>query len=430
MTSREQARALLKNFRGDRYLCGAGVLSQAGPLARKLGTRALLFANDGGWHASLTAAVLESLQKAGVETVGGRAFPGARPNSPREDVYRMESLILHARPDLIIALGGGSVIDAAKAAGALAALGLACPTMDSLFGMGKVTALSTPARRLIPLMAIQTAAGSAAHLTRYSNITDPEAGQKKLIIDDALVPAAALFDFDVLRTAPPSLLTDGILDGVSHNLEVYTGCAADKLEAISQVALTGLELLLTEGPSAVQSHAPAALEAVGLGTDLGGLAIMLGGTNGPHLNSFSFVDVVSHGRACGLLNPYYIVLFGDAIEARLRPVGSLLRKAGLIEGPLESKHGRELALAVARGLMNFSLRLNAPISLSQIPGFGAVHRERALKAAQDPALESKLKNMPIPMTRDDILRHMGPLLHAAFEGRLENVPAFSASRSA
>ena len=69
-------------------------------------------------------------------------------------------------------------------------------------------------------MAIQTAASSGAHLTKYSNITDVRTGQKKLIVDDAIVPARAVFDYGVTASAPRSLTVDGALDGISHSLEV------------------------------------------------------------------------------------------------------------------------------------------------------------------------------------------------------------------
>ncbi len=426
MEARTQAHDLLKTFKGDRYVCGSGVLSQAGRLARELGSRALVFANTGGWHHALTESVLSSLRLAGVETLGGRAFAGARPNSPREDVYRMEALILQANPDVIVAIGGGSVIDAAKAAIALAALGLACPALDPLFGASQVTAFASQAgAHLIPLLAVQTAAGSAAHLTKYSNITDPVAGQKKLIIDDAIVPPRALFDYDTLQSAPEALLVDGILDGLSHNLEVFFGAPADRLNTLSPISLTGIGLLLTHALPAIHARQTQDMEAVGLGTDLGGYAIMAGGTNGPHLNSFSFVDVVSHGRACGLLNPYYTVLFADAIESRLRLVGERLLKAGLIPAPTGALQGRELGLVVAAGLMEFNKRLGAPVALSELPGFDPAHIRRALTAARDPALESKLKNMPVPMKTEQVESLMAPLLQAAWEGRLDKVPALS-----
>ena len=47
---------------------------------------------------------------------------------------------------------------------------------------------------------------------------------------------------------------------------------------------------------------------------LGGYSIMIGGTSGPHLGSFSLIDVLSHGRACAILNPYYTVLFASKIQ--------------------------------------------------------------------------------------------------------------------
>ena len=53
-----------------------------------------------------------------------------------------------------------------------------------------------------PFMAVQTSASSDAHLTKYSNITDPVTGQKKLIVDDAIVPPASLFDYDVTASIP------------------------------------------------------------------------------------------------------------------------------------------------------------------------------------------------------------------------------------
>ncbi len=69
----------------------------------------------------------------------------------------------------------------------------------------------------------------------------------------------------------------------------------------------------------------AAREALCLATDLGGYAIMLGGTNGGHLTSFSLVDILTHGRACALMNPYYTVFFAPAVEGPLQHRGQDLR---------------------------------------------------------------------------------------------------------
>lgn len=67
--------------------------------------------------------------------------------------------------------------------------------------------------------------------------------------------------------------------------------------------------------------------SLGLGTDLGGYAIMVGGTNYGHLFSFSVVNKLTHGRACAIVNPYATVFFAPAIEVQLKMEGIFLCKA-------------------------------------------------------------------------------------------------------
>ena len=74
---------------------------------------------------------------------------------------------------------------------------------------------------------------------------------------------------------------------------------------ISEVAFIGMKLIVDALPGALERVDDLDFRrALGLGTDLGGYAIMLGGTNGGHLGSFSLVDSLTHGRACAILNPY------------------------------------------------------------------------------------------------------------------------------
>ncbi|MEJ5199664.1 MAG: iron-containing alcohol dehydrogenase, partial [Anaerolineae bacterium] len=159
-------------------------------------------------------------------------------------------------------------------------------------------------------------------------------------------------------------------------------------------------------------------EALGLATDLGGYAIMIGGTNGAHLTSFSLVDVLPHGRACGMLNPYWTVFFAPAVEAPLRLVGRIYRDAGYIRADLERLRGRDLGLAVAEGMIAFEAAVGFPTRLSDVPGFTPAHIARALAAAKDPQLKSKLENMPVPMTAAMVDDYMGPVLEAAASGDL------------
>ena len=230
---------------------------------------------------------------------------GARPNAPREDVYRIESDILHYRPDVIVSFGGGSTIDAVKAAIVLSVLGKeVSPEIDHYFGTGIVSAkLERTGCKLIPHIAVETASSSGAHLTKYSNITDPESAQKLLIVDPAIVPQAALFDYRTSCSMPKSVTIDGALDGIAHTFEVFCGAKPATYEKAKTLCETALELILENTKAAIQDpQDETAREALGVATDLGGYAIMVGGTSGGHLTSFSLIDVVSHGTACGIMN--------------------------------------------------------------------------------------------------------------------------------
>lgn len=419
----KQASDLLKKYKGDDYTFGLHVLDQVGAYAAAYGKTALVIANHAPFLKPVVDQVVNSLKKHGVAIAGDRIVPDAGPNCPREDVYRIESYILHFKPSSIIVLGGGSSIDCAKAASVLATLGEYSPEIDTYFGTGLVSeALERAGKKLCPVIAVQTAASSGAHLTKYSNVTDPVAGQKKLIVDDAIIPAKAVFDYAVTATMPTELTIDGALDGIAHCLEVFFGVSPEKFDVVKEVALLGIELVVQNAKKIIENPKDlAAREALGLATDLGGYAIMIGGTNGAHLTSFSLVDIASHGRACGIMNPYYTVFFAPVVEKQLRLVGEIYKRYGYISVDLDKLSGRELGVAVAEGMVAFSKSINSPTTLAELPGFSDEHIERALKAAKDPQLDMKLKNMPVPLNASLVDAYMAPILEAAKTGKFDGI---------
>jgi len=414
---KDKAYDLIDKFKGNSYIHGLDVLNKIGNLASEYGQKTLLVANQSHQKDEIEK-IVEYLRENNVQLASSRIVPGSRPNTPREDVYRIESYILHYQPDCIIALGGGSNIDCVKAANVLATLGLHSPEIDDYLGTGLVSmALQDSNKKLWPFVAIQTSSSSAAHLTKYSNITDPVAGQKKLIVDDAIIPQRPVFDYSVTASMPKSLTIDGALDGIAHTLEVFYGAGEDKFELTGEITSTALELIIKNTKKAIENPEDLeAREALGLATDLGGYAIMVGGTNGAHLTSFSLVDITSHGRACGVMNPYYTVFFAPAIEKQLQVIGEVLQRNNLISEDITKLSGRELGIAVARGLVNFNKSIDAPYKLTDIPGFTDKHIKRALEAAKNPQLDMKLKNMPIPLNADLIDEYMAPILEAARTG--------------
>ncbi|MGD2245467.1 MAG: iron-containing alcohol dehydrogenase [Candidatus Aminicenantes bacterium] len=410
---KQKARELIDEFKGNNYIYGLGCLERIGELIHSLGKKVLLVTNLQSRSSEIFRTVLDSLQSSGLDIEGPSS--SARPNSPKEDVDNIKEDILRSNPECVTVISGGSGIDAAKAAVVLAGLG---GDVKDYFGIGKVTEeLGKSGTKLLPLVAVQTASSSAAHLTKYSNITDLKTNQKKLIVDEAIVPPRALFDYSLTQTMSESFTADGAFDGLAHCLEVYYGASFDSFEKIQEIALTGIELILsslqnaTSDPSDMQAR-----EAIGLATDLGGYAIMLGGTNGAHLTSFSLVDVLSHGRACALLNPYYTVFFAPSISRQLRNLSPLLVKHGLMDKAPSNLEGQDLGLAVAQAFITLSQNVGFPTKLEEIKGMSRTHIEKALLAAKSPELEMKLKNMPIPLTFSMVEEYMGPVLEAALTG--------------
>ena len=418
-----QARELIREFKGESYIFGAGALGATGRLTASMGSRAMVVCAGHAGAGELLQQIEDSLETCRVEVLA--EVPGARPNAPREDVLRLSEHMVELRPDVLVAVGGGSNIDAAKAAGVLATLG---GPLDRFFGTGQVSQeLADRRKELIPLVAVQTASSSSAHLTKYANITDLEAGQKKLIVDEAIVPAGAVFQYDVTTSMPPAFTADGALDGLSHLVEVLYGAAGRAHYGLAaRIAEVGVGLIVNNVERAVSEPTDLkAREALGLGTDLGGYAITIGGTNGGHLTSFSLVDILSHGRACAITNPYYTVFFAPAIQEPLRLLGRIYARAGLTAADVDSLSGRDLGVAVAEAMFTLSERIGFPTTLGQVDGFCEGHIERALAAAKDPQLRMKLENMPVPLSADLIDDYMGPILEAARCGDLaliKNVP--------
>jgi alcohol dehydrogenase class IV len=423
MNGFDKARALLHEFKGDAYLFGMGILPDLGKRVAVAGKRAALISSTFLGSDHFVGIIRDSLQSSGVELVA--EINGARPNCPREDLLRITEDLKTAAPEVVISFGGGSTIDAAKAAGVLATLS---GKIDDYFGVGLVTeAMKNRNKIFAPHVAIQTAASSAAHLTKYSNITDVSTGQKKLIVDDAIVPAYPVFDYEVTYNAPASLTFDGAFDGLAHALEVLYGAVGKPLYSeVEKVIGTCISLVVRYLPRVMKNPKDKeSREALCLATDLGGYAIMIGGTNGGHLTSFSLVDILTHGRACALMNPYYTVFFAPAIQKPLRLIGKIYQDAGLTKADLNNLHGRDLGVAVAEAMFELAGRIGFPTRLGEVDGFSEEHINRALSAAKNPQLKMKLQNMPVPLTAAMVDEYMGPILEAARDGNLKaikNVP--------
>ncbi len=111
MQNLDNARRLIRQFKGGTYTFGFGVLKQAGPIAAQLGKRAALIHDPFPGSSAFRETIVESIRAAGLELAG--CIDGAAPNAPREDLVRITEQLGRLAPDVVISFGGGSTIDAA-----------------------------------------------------------------------------------------------------------------------------------------------------------------------------------------------------------------------------------------------------------------------------------------------------------------------------
>lgn len=423
----KKARSFLKDFKGDCYIFGMDCLKNIGNLAKKLGIKALLIISKKEWAKELRHNILNYLNNANIDIL--KIIDSTRPNAPMEDVYRLQDEIVYLKPEMIIVVGGGSTIDAAKAASILSTYSPDKHDIEPFFGIDKVTDIKKKTGKIItPVLAVQVTASSGSHLTKYSNVTNVKANQKKLIIDDEIIPKFAIFDYDITKSMGKSLTADGALDGIAHCLEVYYGISESNINInkIKEISLLGIKMIVDTLPKSLEKLKNSKYrEILGLGTDLGGYALMLGGTNGAHLTSFSLIDILSHGRACAILNPYYTVFFAPAIRKHLEELVKIYHKYINKDININIINSRELGEIVAKGMINFSREIGFPVRLSEVKGFNNTHIDNAISAAKNPQLEMKLKSMPIPLKASQIEEYMRPILEAANTGDISIIKNLS-----
>ncbi len=196
-----------------RTVFGAGVVAQAGPALRALGAkRVLLVTGRSGRRSDAFRAKLN------LPTV---AWP--IPSEPTLDmVSEGRALAIREKCDAVVALGGGSAVDAGKAIAALA--GNDGDLLDYMEIVGKAQPLPRPG---LPCIAIPTTAGTGAEVTKNSVLASPEAKVKASLRSPHLLPVLALVDPDLLDGMPRSVLAPTGLDALSHLLESFVSIRAN-----------------------------------------------------------------------------------------------------------------------------------------------------------------------------------------------------------
>jgi alcohol dehydrogenase class IV len=295
---------MLSHHRGA-PLVGPGAVSQLGPVTRRLlrteaGTRCrrvVLVTGAGFDHREWAPRVLHSLRRLEVLTrrIGGPPTP--------EAVARLAALARDAGAGALVAVGGGAVLDAAKAAAVLAG---AVPAGQRPSPAAVVAACADAVRSAGPdgtaplVVAAPTTPGTGAEVTPWAAVWDVTGGRKLTLASPAARPAAAVLDPDLLLGLPRPALVGGALDALTQGSEAAWSVRSTP-ESIS-AGLTAAGLVGSVLDRAATGPAdPAVRLALLLAGHLSGRAITAAPTTVCHALSYVLTlrHGLAHGHACG-----------------------------------------------------------------------------------------------------------------------------------
>jgi alcohol dehydrogenase class IV len=341
-----------------RIVFGWGRRSDVGQLARELGRRALLVVGSRSLAASGAIDELkQSLAAAGVAVV---QITECQREPQVTDVDRAAEVMRAAGAadgDFCLAIGGGSAIDLAKAAVAMATSRERASVVDYLEGVGRGLKLTDLA---LPIMALPTTAGTGAEATRNAVISSFQPPFKKSLRSAALMPQTVLVDPELHVGLPPHVTAATGMDAITQLIESYLSRRAQPLT--QALALAGLE-----------QAAPALAAAVADGTNrwarermahaalLSGMALANSGLGFAHgvAAALGVHGHVSHGLACAVMLPAAMRLNAAVREAELARVGELLTGRGFAT----SAAGAEAAIECIESLCQ---QIGIPGRLSQL----------------------------------------------------------------
>ncbi len=368
----------------SRIIFGVGVLKEAGAVAAGLGRRAFVVTER---ESERAAPLLDALRAAGVAAVTFAA--AGEPTIALVTEGTAEACA--AGCDLVIGIGGGSVMDTGKAIAALLTNGGA--PLDYLEVIGRGQPLKQPSA---PCIAIPTTAGTGAEVTANAVLASPEHRQKVSLRSPLMIPRVAVVDPQLTYSMPPALTASTGLDALTQVLEPYvarqanpftdTFCREGLMRAahsLHQAWEDGANVEAREDMALVSLFGGLALANAKLGA-VHGLAGVLGG-----------MFDAPHGALCGRLLPYVMEANVRALQAR-EPDNPALERYDDVAVILTGEWEAEAEDGVA-----WVQELCAAL---KVPGLAA-YRVRAADFAtiiEKAAASSSMKGNPIPLTSAEL----------------------------
>lgn len=317
-----------------------------------------------------------------------------------EDVRKIVKEMERNEVDSVIAIGGGSVLDAAKAAYLSYQ---SKKDVTELFGVNKISSV-TSASDFKRVICIPTTSGTGSEATPYSNIVDKESKVKKLIVEKAIIPQWAFLCPSFTKSMPAALTVTTALDALVHSIEsLLNNTSPDAPIEAEQWALTSISLIAENLPKAVaDGNDLQARKALSEAAALGGMCITHRPTSLPHLASFSLYGKVTHGQAVAALLPgFWEYYTGEESVAEVT-----MKLAGIF-----SQEKEKDASGVIASYKNFVRSVGGAPS----PGELGLDKSLIEKIASDALLNPvKLQSCPRKINMDDAAGVISGILEKAW----------------
>lgn len=286
-------------------------------------------------------------------------------------------------PDVVVGIGGGSVLDVAK---------LVAAQLENEQALRDYVGIGLLQGRRKGLICVPTTAGTGSEASPNAILVDDSDGQKKGIISPYLVPDAVILDPELTVSLPPAITAATGIDALTHCLEAYTNKFSHPI--IDLYAYQGMQLIAANVEKAVKDGKDIeARAAVMLGSFYGGVCLGPVNTAAVHALSYPLGSLfhLPHGLSNALLLPYVMAFNLPASPKRHAEVAIALGCEAGADDTATAKRGVEKAKELIRQC-GLPLRLrDAGVTRESIPGMA----EDAMK------IQRLLKNNPRELTKED-----------------------------
>lgn len=332
--------------------------------------------------AGITDKVCNILKSADVESL---VFANVSPDPDVMEADEAGEIVRRENIDLLIAIGGGSAIDCAKAVSVIATN--PGSAMDYVMGTGTKTIINP----CLPLIAVNATSGTGSHIGRASVISDRKKLIKRTILSDMIYPKVAICDPEVLKSMPMQVTAATGFDAFTHAFEGYLSSVENPMGNIC--ALEAIKIIVDFLPKAYADGNNLEFRAKMSWADtLAGVSLASNGITTPHALAMVVGGKygVTHGCALASITPAWLDYTSKGAEAKLKVIAKTLGYDG--NEPIEF-----VTETVKKLIENIGLNL-------KLSEYGVPNKNiEALAEDARAGFDFRLKADPIPPTNNDIV---------------------------